>query len=106
MFPWSPGEFKTRFVLLEARVLTNLLSELQSDKILKNLFSIAQWYSSQRVPARFKLGQNSKNRIGLRVDRPMPVDAVGLSTVIKVEPNLLEARAFLHYSCNDELRMR
>ena len=35
MFPWSPDEFKTRFVILEARApgYPNSVSELHSDKI-------------------------------------------------------------------------
>ena len=46
MFPWSPGEFKTRFVILEARAIQIRYQNFNPTRSTKNKFAIAQWYSS------------------------------------------------------------
>jgi hypothetical protein len=46
MFPWSPDEFKTGSVILEARTVQITLQNLNPTRSTKNIICSLKWYST------------------------------------------------------------
>jgi hypothetical protein len=53
MFPGSPGEFKTRFVIIEARAFQIRSQNFNPTRSTKIKIALAQWYSSEIAAANF-----------------------------------------------------
>jgi hypothetical protein len=75
MFPWSPGEFKTRSVILEARALRIRYQNLNPTISTKNNFLLHIWYSMYEI----KPDQPAPAAVGARFAKSNPLFVVLLS---------------------------